>query len=106
MNDVELGGSGATHYEILGVAPSATYTEIKRAFHALARQSHPDKKNSIPTKRADEDLEVEHVDTLTISDSDQDGDGLGKISSANDSKESREHSRFSFEEIQEAWECA
>lgn len=32
-----------THYEVLGIPPTASHDEIKAAFHALARQSHPDK---------------------------------------------------------------
>jgi hypothetical protein len=32
----------STHYEILGVAPSATVDEIRRAYHAQARRWHPD----------------------------------------------------------------
>jgi curved DNA-binding protein CbpA len=32
-----------THYEVLRILPTASHDEIKAAFHALARQSHPDK---------------------------------------------------------------
>mmetsp|Transcript_34798 Transcript_34798/g.84332 ORF Transcript_34798/g.84332 Transcript_34798/m.84332 type:complete len:149 (+) Transcript_34798:63-509(+) len=32
-----------THYDVLGVAQEASHSEIKAAFHKLARQSHPDK---------------------------------------------------------------
>lgn len=34
-----------THYDILGVVQAASHSEIKAAFHKLARQSHPDKQN-------------------------------------------------------------
>ncbi|KAL3933962.1 MAG: hypothetical protein SGBAC_010173 [Bacillariaceae sp.] len=34
-----------THYDILGVPQEASHSEIKAAFHKLARQSHPDKQN-------------------------------------------------------------
>lgn len=32
-----------THYDVLGVAPSATRAEIEAAFHAFARSWHPDR---------------------------------------------------------------
>ncbi len=32
-----------THYDVLGVAPSATRAEIEAAFHAFARNWHPDR---------------------------------------------------------------
>jgi len=32
-----------THYQVLGVTPEASEREIKRAYHRLARQMHPDK---------------------------------------------------------------
>lgn len=33
---------GGTHYDVLGVKPSASAAEIRRAYLALARQYHPD----------------------------------------------------------------
>lgn len=32
-----------THYEVLGVASTATPDEIRKAFRELAHQTHPDK---------------------------------------------------------------
>jgi curved DNA-binding protein CbpA len=32
-----------THYDVLGVAPSAPVAEVRRAYVALARQHHPDR---------------------------------------------------------------
>ena len=32
-----------THYEVLGVAPSAPTSEVRRAYVTLARQHHPDR---------------------------------------------------------------
>ncbi len=40
---VALGGArGSDHYRTLGVAPTATAAEIRRAYLALARRHHPD----------------------------------------------------------------
>lgn len=35
--------SGITHYDVLGVRPSATSTEIREAYRSLARDHHPDR---------------------------------------------------------------
>lgn len=35
--------SSSSHYETLGIPSTASYNEIKTAFHAAARQYHPDK---------------------------------------------------------------
>jgi preprotein translocase subunit Sec63 len=35
--------AGKTHYEVLGVAPTATLVELKRAFRSLTLELHPDK---------------------------------------------------------------
>ena len=35
--------SGPTHYDVLGVAPSATVDQIREAYRRLAREHHPDR---------------------------------------------------------------
>ena len=47
--------SSLTHYQVLGVSSTATYAELKAAFSALARQSHPDKvlSSNQPTEMMD-----------------------------------------------------
>jgi hypothetical protein len=50
--------SGATHYEVLGVARSAPAAEVKRAYYAHARRLHPDRFR----RDADEDLR-QRIDT-------------------------------------------
>jgi len=40
---LELVRGGATHYELLGVAPTADRREIKRKYRSLAFQIHPDR---------------------------------------------------------------
>lgn len=36
-------GMAATHYQVLGVAPSCSADELRRAYHREARRLHPDK---------------------------------------------------------------
>ena len=40
-----------THYEVLGVSPSASADEIRTAFRSLARQHHPDLADGVSTDR-------------------------------------------------------
>jgi DnaJ-class molecular chaperone len=42
-----------THYEVLGVAPSATATELHERFKELALAHHPDKFKAGSAKQAD-----------------------------------------------------
>ena len=35
--------SGPTHYDVLGVAPSANVDQIREAYRRLAREHHPDR---------------------------------------------------------------
>jgi len=51
------------YYQILGVSPSATYTDVKRAFQQLALQYHPDKL----LKRPLDELESDAVTSSDIS---------------------------------------
>ena len=37
-----MAGPDATHYDVLGVPPGASHTEIRRAYHRQARLYHPD----------------------------------------------------------------
>lgn len=43
----ETNRNSQTHYEILGVPPDASHSDVKAAFHKLARQSHPDKQQQL-----------------------------------------------------------
>ncbi|CAJ1946306.1 unnamed protein product [Cylindrotheca closterium] len=49
-------GVAETLYDVLGVLQEASHSEIKAAFHKLARQSHPDKQNSLRQTTANLDF--------------------------------------------------
>ena len=42
-----------THYDILGVSPSATEGEIKKAFRVKALSSHPNKKKGLTPEESE-----------------------------------------------------
>ncbi len=43
----------STHYDVLGVAPSADHAEVRRAYHKAARRWHPDRFVGKPTAEAE-----------------------------------------------------
>ena len=45
----EMSEVDGDHYTTLGLSPSATTLEIKRAYHELAKKWHPDKLNQVHT---------------------------------------------------------
>ncbi|XP_017888925.2 dnaJ homolog subfamily C member 30-like, partial [Ceratina calcarata] len=47
---VSLSTKKKTHYEILGISPGATYSEIKTAYYDLTLKYHPDKNKSDSAK--------------------------------------------------------
>src|SRR5262245_24864945 len=53
------------HYNTLGIEPSATVTEIKKAYRQLAHQFHPDKTNHDPYASARFEAIKEAYETLT-----------------------------------------
>lgn len=52
----------STHYDVLGVEPSADHEEIRRAYHRAARRWHPDQRSSMTTEEASRaDTEMRRV---------------------------------------------
>ena len=43
-------GNNTEHYDTLGVSSNASETQIKKAYHKLAKTHHPDKKNGDDTE--------------------------------------------------------
>src|SRR5436190_6878129 len=45
-----------THYEVLGVRPDANAEEIRRSYHKLAKDHHPDRFTGVEDKKRAEDI--------------------------------------------------
>lgn len=58
--------SGRDYYEVLGVAPHASPEEIKRAYHRLAFQCHPDR--NCESEEANEEMERINAAFAVLSD--------------------------------------
>ena len=48
--------SGETLYDVLGVRRTATNAELKKAYRALAKKTHPDKNTNNPPEEAAEEF--------------------------------------------------
>ena len=113
----------ASHYHVLGVPSSATYNEIKAAYHRLARKHHPDRqvpKKPPPQQQQgkdippDDDTCRESSSSLSMSPTKPastsaqppiDGSAGGSNNTSDSSEEDVGGGTFEFERIQIAWEC-
>jgi len=62
-----------THYDVLGVAPTATADEVRRAFHRLAKQWHPDRNQDNPAAAEARFREIQQA-WETLGDAEQRGE--------------------------------
>ncbi|MEQ8841337.1 MAG: J domain-containing protein [Acidimicrobiales bacterium] len=54
-------GRDDAHYDVLGVDPSASVTEIRRAYLGLARDAHPDFHHTSETERRSAELRMRKI---------------------------------------------
>eukprot|EP00040_Diaphanoeca_grandis_P021423 m.114108 g.114108 ORF g.114108 m.114108 type:complete len:253 (-) comp28331_c1_seq4:305-1063(-) len=58
----------ATHYDVLGIPPGASASEIKKAYHDLARMYHPDANRGLSTEdsKLSEERFIKVSDAFTV----------------------------------------
>jgi DnaJ domain len=111
-----------THYQALQIPSEATPLEIKRAFHKMARQWHPDRRTTgrqgqvqmqqqqpvkeirVPEEGSDDCADDSDGDDNRSDDADEDACNR-RSSSRNGQQNGRDPRGGWFVRIQEAWEC-
>ena len=94
-----------TYYEILGIQPDATCKEIKKAYHRLVSEHHPDRNlNNGNLKEATEETQVVNAAYEVLSDPDKRREYDDYLENLASRQQQERHHDANYEEEASEWE--